>query len=64
MIPFPGEVWINYTVSHLYCLQLQRLEPGTRKLPGEGHSHPFGESLLLTSVPKVSIVSKHQYAGR
>lgn len=28
MILFPGEVWIHYIVSYLYCLQLQRLEPG------------------------------------
>lgn len=64
MILFPSEVWINYIVGYLYCLPLQKLEPGGRKLPGEEHSHLLDESPLLTFVPKVSIVPKYQYAGR
>lgn len=26
MILFPGEIWINYIVSYLYCLQFQAEE--------------------------------------
>lgn len=63
MILFPGKVWIHYIVSYLHCFQLHRLEPGTRKLPSGQNCHLLDESPLLTSVPKVSRIPRHHYAG-